>query len=147
MATRTKDESFKHGEHNEKACDLLALKEEFPDWTITTAFYASLHFVTSKIFPFTYSVDDKKPLKFDDIASWQKFKNYSSAKRHELTKDLVGVHCTKIASQYEWLLSTSYTARYHNHCHPKEIVNLAISYMKEIKKYCTPVAAATSSLK
>jgi hypothetical protein len=134
----TSKESFAHGEHNEKACDLLALTKEFPDWTITTAFYASLHFVTSKIFPFNYTIKDNKPIKFEDIAAWQKFKNYSSNKRHELIKDLVGTHCAKIASEYEWLLSTSWNARYHSHLHAPEIVNRAVSYMKAIKKHCTP---------
>jgi hypothetical protein len=58
-------ESFAHGEHNEKACDLLALNQGFPDWVITTAFYASLHFVTSKIFPFDYTVKTGTTLKFE----------------------------------------------------------------------------------
>lgn len=129
-------QSFSHGEHNEKACDLLALNQEFPDWVITTAFYASLHFVTSKIFPFTYSVKDATSIKFIDIASWQKFKNYTSNKRHELIKDLVGVHCSKVASEYEWLLSSSWNARYHSHTHHPEIVNRAIDYMRKIKKHC-----------
>jgi hypothetical protein len=134
----TSKDSFEHGEHNEKACALLALNQGFPDWTITTAFYASLHFVTSKIFPFNYPVKDGKSIKFDGIESWQKFKDYGSNKRHELIKDLVGVHCEKVASQYEWLLSTSWNARYHNHIHPTEIVSLAISYMQQIKKHCEP---------
>lgn len=129
-------ESFAHGEHNEKACDLLALNQGFPDWVITTAFYASLHFVTSKIFPFNFSVNGSTPVKFTDIASWQKFKNYSSNKRHELIKDLVGVHCSKIASEYEWLLSSSWNARYHSHSHPSEIVSRARDYMNKIKKHC-----------
>ena len=129
-------ESFAHGEHNEKACDLLALNQGFPDWVITTAFYASLHFVTSKIFPFDYSENGSPSVKFTDIASWQKFKNYSSNKRHELIKDLVGVHCSKVASEYEWLLSSSWNARYHSHSHPPEIVNRARDYMNKIKKHC-----------
>ena len=133
-----KTESFAHGEHNEKACNLLALNQEFPDWVITTAFYASLHFVTSKIFPFTYTVNTGTTLEFVDIAAWQKFKNYSSNKRHELIKDLVGVHCNKVASEYEWLLSSSWNARYHSHAHPPEIVNRANDYMKKIKLFCTP---------
>ncbi len=130
-------ESFAHGEHNERACDLLALNHEFPDWVITTAFYASLHFVTSKIFPFDFSVNDSPVIKFSDIAEWQKFKSYASNKRHELLKDLVGVHCSKIASEYEWLLNSSWNARYHNHAHPPEIVNRSRDYMRKIKKHCS----------
>jgi hypothetical protein len=135
------NESFVHGEHNEKACDLLHLNQGFPDWTITTAFYASLHFVTSKIFPFNHPIKDGKSIKFENIAAWQKFKSYGSNKRHELIKDLTGIHCSKVASEYEWLLSASWNARYHNHIHPPEIVNKAISYMKTIKKDCTPATS------
>lgn len=131
-------ESFAHGEHNEKACDLLSVNQGFPDWVITTAFYASLHFVTSKIFPFTYTVNTGTSLQFNDIAAWQKFKNYGSNKRHELIKDLVGVHCGKIASEYEWLLNSSWNARYHSHAHPPEIVNRARTYMSRIKSHCSP---------
>lgn len=50
-------ERFQHGEHNEEVCDLLALNQKFSDWTITTAFYAALHFVSYKIFPFSYKAD------------------------------------------------------------------------------------------
>ena len=93
----TSRESFEHGEHNEAACAMLEVTKKFPDWTITTAFYASLHFVSSKIFPFEHPIKDQKPLKIQDIVAWQKFKNYNSAKRHELLKDLTGVYCTEVA--------------------------------------------------
>lgn len=133
----TPKESFAHGEHNEKACMLLR-QNEFPDWAITTAFYASLHFVTCKIFPFEYSPTGKEKIKFVDIAQWQSFKNYTSNKRHTLISELVSVHCGKIASEYEWLLSTSWNARYHSHIHIPEIVNRAVDYMGKIKKFCDP---------
>ncbi len=132
----TSSKSFIQGEHNEKACDLLALNQGFPDWVITTAFYASLHFVSSKIFPFNYAVKTGTILRFEDIAGWQKFKNYTSNKRHELIKDLVGIHCNKIASEYEWLLNSSWNARYHNHSHPPEVASRARDYMSKIKKFC-----------
>jgi hypothetical protein len=133
----TPKESFDHGEHNEKACKLLQL-HNFPDWTITTAFYASLHFVCSKIFPFEYSVNGKDKIKFVDITQWQTFKNYTSAKRHTLINDLVAKYCDKIANEYDWLLSTSWNARYHSYHHLPEVVNKAISHMDTIKKYCDP---------
>lgn len=138
----TPDESFAHGEHNEQACNLLHTANSFPDWTITTAFYAALHFVTCKIFPFEYKVKDKAPLRFTDISAWQTFKNYTSNKRHELLNDLTAAHCPEIHDKYDWLLGTSYHARYHTHLHSKEIVNRAISYMGDIKKYCDPKKVA-----
>lgn len=132
----TPKESFAHGEHNEKAC-LLMQAHDFLDWTITTAFYASLHFVTSKIFPFKYtSPDGATTITFNDIAEWQKFKNYTSNKRHTLISELVGKHCSKICDEYEWLLNASWNARYHSHIHHKEVVNRAIDYMSKIKAFC-----------
>ena len=135
----TSKDHFDHGDHNKLACDLLATNGNFPDWTITTAFYAALHYVSSKIFPFNYT---PKPgaatVKFHDIEQWQKFKNYGSAKRHELTKDLVAVHCTEISEKYEWLLSTSWNARYHHYQHDPQIVNRSVSFMKDIRTYCDP---------
>ncbi|MGN6297922.1 MAG: hypothetical protein ACTHM7_14140 [Ginsengibacter sp.] len=132
----TSKESFEHGEHNQKACDLLHVNG-FPDWTITTAFYASLHFVTSKIFPFEYKNGNEK-IEFVDISQWQQFKSYTSKSRHILTKELVEKYCEDIVDEYEWLMSTSFNARYHTHSHPPEVVNLSISYMKKIKKFCEP---------
>lgn len=130
----TPKESFEHGEHNEKACELLSVNN-FPDWTITTAFYAALHFVTSKIFPFDIIVNTKK-ITFTDIQQWQSHKSYASKSRHFLTVDLVEKFCEDIADEYQWLLDTSFNARYHSHRHPPEIVNRSISYMKKIKKHC-----------
>jgi len=140
----TLKESFEHGEHNEKACELLKLNN-FPDWAITTAFYASLHFVTSKIFPFEYAVNGSK-ITFIDISQWQGFKSHSSSKRHTLTTELVAKYCNKIASEYEWLLSASYNARYHSHSHLPQEVERAVYYMKEIKKYCDPGKKETRSI-
>lgn len=133
----TPNESFAHGEHNEKACLLLKLND-FSDWTITTAFYASLHFVTSKIFPFEYNPNGKNNIRFVDIAQWQSFKRYGAAQRHGLMVELVARDCEKIANEYEWLLSTSWNARYHSHVHMPEIVNKSVSYMQTIKKFCDP---------
>ncbi len=134
----TSRESFDQGIHNEETCNYLVLGQKFPDWTITTAFYAALHFVTSKVFPFDHPVTGQPARKFNDIETWQKFKNYGSAKMHELLKDLVAKYCEPVSCQYEWLLSTSWNARYHSHQHQTEIVKLAVSYMQVIKNHCDP---------
>lgn len=129
------NESFAHGEHNDKACEILRLKE-FPDWTITTAFYAALHFVSSKIFPFEKEFKGNK-LKFIDLPQYQSFKQKQHNK-HELLCNLVHEFCEEIHPEYEWLLSASYTARYRSYNHSPEIVNRSVDYMGRIKKYCKP---------
>lgn len=54
-------DKFSHALHNEAVCNYLELKFEFANWIITTAFYASLQFVSYKIFPFEVpSIDEKK---------------------------------------------------------------------------------------
>ena len=132
------NERFLHGEHNEEVCDLLALHKKYPDWTITTAFYAALHFVSHKIFPFAYKVDGKNTLKFESLEQWQQFKSYASNKRHELLKDLVARHCETIYPEYEWLLGMSMTARYHRFQYDQLVVDKAVRLMKQIKRACQP---------
>lgn len=132
-------ERFDHGEHNESACELLNLNGKFPDWTITTAFYASLHFVTSKIFPFKHRPKpDAKEITFVSLDQWQKFKNYASHGRHELLSGLVDTYCNEVQERYDWLLSHSWNARYHEHKHDPHFVQYAIACMKAIKKHCEP---------
>lgn len=123
----TPKESFEQGEHKDLV--ILLYLNGFPDWTITTAFYAALHFVTSKIFPFDYT-NGRNKIKFVDISQWQQFKSHTSKSRDVLTKELVEKYCENIANEYEWFMSISFNARYHSHSHPPEIVNLSISYMK-----------------
>ncbi len=140
MATKSK-ERFEHGEHNEKVCDLIAANGGFPDWSITTAFYAALHFVTFKIFPFKQKAGEVT-MEFETIGQWQDFKRYTSVKRHELLKDLVAIHLPAIHPDYDWLLSMSMTARYHHYQHEPLIADKAVRLMKTIKKACEPSTAA-----
>lgn len=83
--------------------DLLALPK-FSDRTITTAFYAALHFVSYKIFPFNHKVDTNTNIKIENLEQWQQYKSYTTTKRHELLKDLVAKYCEEISHEYEWLL-------------------------------------------
>jgi hypothetical protein len=131
-------ERFEHGEHNEEVCDLLFIQKKFPDWTITTAFYASLHFVSYKIFPFNHKIDSSKTIKVENLEQWQQHKSYISTKRHELLKDLVAKYCDEVSPEYEWLLGLSMTARYHQFQHDPLIVDKAVRLMKKIKKHCQP---------
>ncbi len=134
-------ERFDHGEHNEKVCELIAANKQFPDWVITTAFYAALHFVSYKIFPFEAGKEGGK-IVIDTIERWQSFKSYTSNKRHDLLKDLVGSRCQDIYPEYDWLLGLSMTARYHNFQLPPENAEGAIRRMQKIKKACQPEAAS-----
>ena len=121
-----------HGEHNERLCDNLRVNQEFPDWTITTAFYATLHFVTYEIFPFKYKVGDKQ-LVFENIDDWFRFKG-SKTSKHQLLSELVEIYCPSVYDDYKWLLKMSHDARYKSYQHDKHIVDRAISIMKRINR-------------
>ncbi|MBI5371385.1 MAG: hypothetical protein HZA79_05075 [Sphingobacteriales bacterium] len=131
-------ERFNHGEHNEELCNLLVLNQKFPDWTITTAFYASLHFVSYKLFPFSAKVGSDKTQKFQNFDEWYSFKKHTERNKHELLKSLVATHCPEIHPEYDWLFSMAWTARYHNYQHDQAIVVRAVSNMQRIKRHCQP---------
>lgn len=44
-----------HGEHNKCACDELIKGKKYFDWIVTTAFYSSIHYIDSKIFPYIHN--------------------------------------------------------------------------------------------
>lgn len=129
-----------HAMHNEDVCNHLSLKEEFADWTITTAFYSALHFVSHKIFPFKVKAIEGK---MTDIETLDQYYSYSkslkkSISKHELLLELVGEKLTEETyNYYDWLYSSANTARYHHYQHPPEISNRAITYMNKIKKACS----------
>lgn len=130
-------EHYEHGLHNEEACNILHLSGKFPDWTITTAFYAALHFVEYKIFPFTKRIgtEDKR---FESFNEWYGHKRWTGDNRHEIMKDLVAEHCPIIHPEYDWLLGESMAARYRHYQFQPEIVNRALSNLQKIKKFCAP---------
>jgi hypothetical protein len=98
-----------------------------------------MHFILASIFPLKYKVGDSTKV-FEDFNEWGKFKQYTQNNKHKLIKELVSEKCDEdIYVKYDWLLSTSWHARYHNHKHDPEIVRLAISYLKDIKNYSQSV--------
>lgn len=128
---------FEHGEHNEAVCDFLEIKKDFSDWIITTAFYASLQFVTHKIFPFETSSISGGKTKINSIEDFHNYQSNRNANKHHLLADLVGKHCIEISEDYDWLLDFCMKARYVQYQYPVEIGNKARTLMKKIKKHCT----------
>jgi hypothetical protein len=134
------NDRFAHGEHNEQACEYL-MKESngsFKDWVITTAFYSSLHFVSSKLFPFDMPAIEGKTTKIENIDQYYSYTKAQSKNisKHELLLELVDKRLDKAYNFYDWLLSTATTARYSHYQHPPEVANRAVTYMKNIKKLC-----------
>ena len=121
-----------HALHNEKVCKYLNKKTEYGDWVITTAFYASQHFLSSKIFP----LERKKQTynSFDDYCAVNRRNKGKHAMFSELIEDLV----PDVAPLYNHLKNISWTARYVNYEYGREISSLAVQHLGKIKKICLP---------
>jgi hypothetical protein len=143
ISMSTKDnERLQHGLHNEKVCEYIDLKQDFADWTITTAFYSALQFVKYKIFPFKMPAIEGKETNIEDLDDYilyQRNNTSNKVDRHQVLADLVEKHCPVISEDYNWLLDMSKNARYSNYQHPKEIANKSKRLMRVIKKHCVPV--------
>ena len=134
--TKSKDR-LNHALHNEAVCDYLELKAEFADWTITTAFYSALQFVSYKIFPFEVAAIGGKKTKIESIDDYFRYKGDRKLSKHDLLADLVDKYCNNISPDYDWLLSMSMNARYLSYQHDVQIANKARTLMKKIKLFST----------
>ena len=130
-------ERLQHALHNEQVCDYLVLKVEFADWVITTAFYASLQFVSYKVFPFELPSIDGKKTKIESLDDYYRYNLGRNASKHQLLADLVEKYCNSISPEYDWLLSISMNSRYSNYQQDNLVSQKAVNLMKKIKLYCT----------
>lgn len=117
-----------HAQRNEKLCVTLKGEGVYHDWSITTAFYSSLHYLQFEIFPFN-----------DGKRVYPTFDNYYNSlvgkknSRHKTTIDLVYSELPDAGDNYKWLHDTCRTARYHNYNMPDAVSTLAIQRLEEIK--------------
>lgn len=125
-----------HGLHNVEVCEYLALRNEFSDWVITTAFYASLHLISSIIFPLEVQQPDGSMKTFNNVDDYKRSKGRSSPDKHTLICNIVSQKCqSEIASKYKWLYDTCRTARYVNYQQLPESAACAKTRMLAIKDY------------
>tara|TARA_R110002050_G_scaffold33007_2_gene84475 strand:- start:66649 stop:67050 length:402 start_codon:yes stop_codon:yes gene_type:complete len=126
--------SLKHAEHNKEVCEHLQIDNKYTDWVITTAFYASLHFMRHKLFPRTLLVKGKSIT----INTFHEYCDTSgqTSKKHGVLRKLIESECdSSIAAQYNQLMDLSFTARYSNYQKKPRIGNLAQRRMMTIREY------------
>lgn len=125
-----------HALQNEKACNYLNASSEFPDWVITTAFYAALQFVMYKVFPLT--LEDGNT--FETLDEYRDYMASNHDKHgtssHSILKKLLNKKFSNIAAPYSELYDSCQNARYNNYDVSKEEVELALKNLAEIKKFC-----------
>ena len=107
----------KWGDHNKSACEHLAKVTDFPDWIITTAFYAAIHYVDSKVFPLT--IDGRQKITFSCLESYYNYqRNYDTQmpSKHEFRLDIAQAHLDpEILARFKRLYDASFTARYRDY--------------------------------
>lgn len=122
-----------HAAHNEAACDLLHKSADFPDWVVTTAFYASMHGIYERLFPLktggtTYA-------SFDTYFGQRYSRGPSRGRytKHEATVDLVRQHLPHVASHYRLLKDSCFNARYRNYKVKPQDAAIARQQLQQIK--------------
>ena len=123
-----------HALHNAKACTFLNDGKDFPDWVVTTAFYAALHFVQHEVFP--ASMNNRNYLSFENYYNGHYGGKQNKPNRHLSTINLVYSEIGNDAGViYEWLHDACRTARYRNFNTDPKISSASIERLEELRTY------------
>ena len=104
-----------HGAHNEAACDALHKLKDFPDWVVTTAFYAAMHHVYEHVFPLEEGDTTHTSFETWYRATYGTMPPGHRPSKHEATVDLVKTRVAPVASHYRLLKDACHNARYRNY--------------------------------
>ncbi len=120
--------SLQHAQHNEETCSYLAKDgHKHNDWVITTAFYASMHYLRHNIFP-----NKVAAFSFEEYCT----KENIYGQKHKVMRKLVEQNCEDaIAATYNQMLDISFTARYSNYKYSNKISKLAQKRLIAIRNY------------
>ncbi len=120
--------SWAHGEHNNRLCDELYENGRYPDWVLTTAFYAALHYVEHLLF--------KGPVPLTPYRSIRAAQDHYRAVKHEARQYLLDDHQPEIADKYRYLHQMSHNARYIDYQVSGDAVRLCRLYLNDIREFC-----------
>jgi len=122
--------SIQHARHNESTCNYLGKKEVYSDWVITTAFYASMHFVRHLMLPTT--VEGTIYNDFEELFYHTKAIGEG---RHGFQKNWVVQNYPQIDYAYSRLHDMSNLARYTKYEYTRAQACIAKGYLDTIKKF------------
>jgi len=134
-------DSFEHALHNYNASKKINTLQDCSDWTVTSAFYASLKFLEGSLFPDEY----ENPNKPGDIRTYETFSQYVSAhghligtNPHKIRTQLVEKHITdsEVVNSFEDLKNACHTARYINYKVGPQRLKICLEALEVIKTYC-----------
>jgi hypothetical protein len=112
MATSSQENHKAHALHNEDVYRFLKEEKEFIDWRVTTAFYASLHFVEHKLFPLTTTFAGKEN-SFESIEEYRNF--FGKRSKHQARIHAVKNNIKRCHTGYKELFDLSMQARYRKY--------------------------------
>jgi hypothetical protein len=121
------------GDRNAALCEHLAGNGNYDDWVVTTAFYASIHYIDHKMFPIK---DNNGEILYNDILH-AKAKLRRQEPPHATRKRLVSMYLDTVSSAYNFLYDACMFARYKSYKVKPWRVAKAKRSLDEIKKYCT----------
>jgi hypothetical protein len=139
MSQNIKNLHLAQAVHNESACDFLNSNSKFYDWTVTSAFYAALHYVSAVMFPVHY-FHGKNAGQANTIGQYCDLLGIKDSK-HKVMTDLVYEKCKGIGNAYKALLEFSYSSRYERGCQDSLFAIRARRYLSQIKAHCTEVSS------
>jgi hypothetical protein len=129
-------DSLAHANHNCDTHALLAATPGHEDWVVTLAFYASLHFLRHKLFPFEFHQKET-------IYNCDTFDYYYTVLSHRVGKHgamraLVETQCPRpVSIAYNRLMDMCFNARYNQYDVSKDAADLASARMHLIKEFAT----------
>lgn len=140
---KKKYNAFDHASHNLKAHHYIKKSSEFPDWEITTAFYASLKFFEGCLFPETYlrpGKEEENDYKaFDNFNEYkQTYYRFCQGSPHDIMKRFVQFNTTyEVWRSYRDLYDVCHNSRYKNYQVDPLDLDIAKESLELIKNYCT----------
>lgn len=120
-----------HARHNKKAFDYLNIASDYPDWTVTVAFYCAMHYSYAILFPLKSG-----GATYNNIEQYFEAKKRVGDSKHGMTLNLIRQHHSLIGEKYKILKDIAHTSRYHDYNIAKPVVDQARKYLKNIEDYC-----------
>ncbi len=117
-----------------KACDLLCQNGNFPDWVVTTAYYAAIFFADAKLFPLQMGHEPQ----FSSFNQYliRRVSSGKSGKPHEIRLELVRQHLPSCYQQLRWLFDACDSARYNSYRVPSAMAVAARTRLEDIARNC-----------
>lgn len=130
-----------HGLHNFEICEHLVEQKpgKFNDWIITTAFYSSIHYIYSELFPGKYDVEGTPGKDYKTFESlYADYRRSNNISKHDFTEHSVNEYLDTIQYDFKFLKDSCHTARYSNYKVDNEKASDAMESLLRIKSLCTP---------